>query len=817
MADVIDPALRRSGRFDTEIEVTIPNEDERFQILKFYTKKLPLDPSVDLRSIAASCNGCVGADLEALCREAAMSAVRKSSDANEEAGMRSLTMDDWKHARSAVGPSITRGVTVEIPMVSWEDIGGLKNLKKKLQQAVEWPLKHSAAFSRLGVSPVCGILLHGPPGCSKTTLAKAAAHAAQASFFSLSGAKLYSTYVGEGEALLHNTFWRAHLAALSIIFFDEADVVAAKRGGKSSSNITVGERLLSTLLTEMDGLKQAKGILVLAATNRPHAIDAALMRPGCFDLSPLLSNDVDLKQIAEDTELFTGAELEGLCREARIVALREDISASVTDLRLERVLEVKKATKDRCTRFEQSRREPHSISRPPEPISYRAEVPYSGQRSFAEVLKGVTPTVARKDILSIKANEEDLGWLHGSVIVRLNSEFSNINIGNVLKEKGLDHVLVKKRGGRVIVLTFKSKEELKSNICNIKEWFKEWSQFVMEWKPGLYLEQERCVWLRCYGIPLNLWNRGTLNNIGSMWGTVLSLDGDICRPKSFSYTRIRVATSCMEFINKTISLDCKGKLHPILCSSNEIYGSVVERTSPKECFREKEADHVMEVNTIVEESKWDEGLIRVEEVCTKEVDQRTGSNDCHLGEEVNTVVEETILEESVHNPNCIVEQVSTPGFIKSFSGSRDGSGFGINLEMDLAFSKNLNRKGFLSINQSGLVKQPTSVPKLLRNEKRKRKKKVQLEGFTSFARLHGQKAAAVSKHTSRSVIFRPIAAAIARSDLSEGVTSPNNLFLNEAKATTQLGKSFGINFNRKEDDVLNKIIKLELKDKERSK
>ncbi|KAI8015003.1 hypothetical protein LOK49_LG05G00569 [Camellia lanceoleosa] len=248
--DAIDPALRRSGRFDTEIEVTTPNEDERFQILK-----------------------------------AAMSAVRKSSDANEEAGMRSLTMDDWKHARSVVGPSITRGVIVEIPKVSWEDIGGLKNLKKKLQQAVEWPLKHSAAFSRLGVSPVCGILLHGPPGCSKTTLAKAAAHAAQASFFSLSGAELYSMYVGEGEALLHNTFRRARLAAPSIIFFDEADVVAAKRGGKSSSNIAVGERLLSTLLTEMDGLEQTKGILVLAATNRPHAIDAALMRPGHFDLT----------------------------------------------------------------------------------------------------------------------------------------------------------------------------------------------------------------------------------------------------------------------------------------------------------------------------------------------------------------------------------------------------------------------------------------------------------------------------------------------------------------------------------------------------
>ncbi|XP_019252446.1 PREDICTED: cell division control protein 48 homolog B isoform X2 [Nicotiana attenuata] len=348
--DSIDPALRRAGRFDAEIEVTTPTEEERLHILKLYTKKLQLDASVDLRAIAASCNGYVGADLEALCREAAMSAVRKCSDSNLDEGSYSISMEDWKHARSVVGPSITRGVTVEIPNVSWEDIGGLKDIKKRLQQAVEWPLKHSETFERLGVSPFRGILLHGPPGCSKTTLAKAAAHAAQASFFSLSGAELYSMYVGEGEALLRNTFRRARLAAPSIIFFDEADVVATKRGGSSSGSSTVGERLLSTLLTEMDGLEQAKGILVLAATNRPHAIDAALMRPGRFDLvlyvpppdlearfeilcvhtrDMKLSDDVNLRQIAEDTELFTGAELEGLCREAGIVALRENISATV--------------------------------------------------------------------------------------------------------------------------------------------------------------------------------------------------------------------------------------------------------------------------------------------------------------------------------------------------------------------------------------------------------------------------------------------------------------------------------------------------------
>ncbi|XP_027099778.1 cell division control protein 48 homolog B isoform X3 [Coffea eugenioides] len=348
--DAIDPALRRSGRFDTEIEVTTPSEAERFQILKLYTKRLSLDPDVNLQSLAAACNGYVGADLEALCREAALSALRKSSDGDLGGKICNITVDDFKHARSIVGPSITRGVTVEIPKVSWEDIGGLYELKKKLQQAVEWPLKHSSAFSRLGVSPIRGILLHGPPGCSKTTLAKAAGHAAQASFFSLSGAELFSMYVGEGEALLRNTFRRARLAAPSIIFFDEADVVAARRGGSSSGSTTVGERLLSTLLTEMDGLEQAKGILVLAATNRPHAIDAALMRPGRFDLvlyvpppdlearyeilrvhtrGMKVDPDVDLGQIAADTELFTGAELEGLCKEAGIVALREDISATL--------------------------------------------------------------------------------------------------------------------------------------------------------------------------------------------------------------------------------------------------------------------------------------------------------------------------------------------------------------------------------------------------------------------------------------------------------------------------------------------------------
>ncbi|KAL7228748.1 hypothetical protein ACSBR2_007444 [Camellia fascicularis] len=314
----------------------------------------------------------------------------------------------------------------------------------------------------------------------------------------------------------------------------------------------------------------------------------------------------------------------------------------------------------------------------------------------------------------------------------------------------------------------------------------------------------RCVWLRCHDISLNLWNMSTFNSIGSLWGSVLNLDGDICQPKVFSHTRIRVVTSCMEFINKTIVLECKVKLHPIIVckdllsdssnmkhngiedsSSNDICGSEMKGNVLEECCKEKEEDvevvgvkvHIpnsgMVVNTVVEETKWDEGFSRDNGACTKEVEQREGPIDCHTGEES----EETLIEESVHSPESQV-QVSTPGFIKSLSGSRDGLGHGINLEVDLAqaLSKNLNGRGILSLNHSGLV----------------------------------------SKYNSKSVIYRPAAAAITLSDMSEGATSLNNYLLEEVKATLQLGKSLGINFNGEEDVVLNKIIELEIQDKERA-
>ncbi|GAB4813702.1 hypothetical protein N2152v2_000748 [Parachlorella kessleri] len=256
---------------------------------------------------------------------------------------------DFEAALRRVGPSVARGAALDVAPVAWEDIGGLEGVKQKLRQAVEWPLQHADAFQRLGLTPPRGVLLHGPPGCSKTTLARAAATASGATFIALSGAQLYSMYVGEGEAALRDAFSRARLAAPSILFFDELDSIVGKRVEGQQASHDVSVRLLTTFLTEMDGLELATGLLVLAATNRPQAIDPALLRPGRFDLvlfvpppdeagrvaalkihtrAMPLAPDVDLPALARDTPLYTGAELAGLCREAALAALREDFSGA---------------------------------------------------------------------------------------------------------------------------------------------------------------------------------------------------------------------------------------------------------------------------------------------------------------------------------------------------------------------------------------------------------------------------------------------------------------------------------------------------------
>ncbi|KAL0051736.1 hypothetical protein WJX82_001191 [Trebouxia sp. C0006] len=361
--NVLDPALRRPGRLDREVAIPVPGPTERAAILQLHAGSLPLADDVALPDLATACHGYSGADLAALCREAAMTALSDAAAAILEGGSEGSEVDmklarpvsqaDFEGAMKRVGPSITRGSEVAVSPVLWESIGGLEDVKARLQQAVEWPLQHAGAFQRLGLTAPRGILLHGPPGCSKTTLARAAVTASKASLFPLSGAQLYSMYVGEGEALLRGTFKMARQAAPSIIFLDEVDSLAGKRdegeGGRGGSSGHAGSRLLSALLTEMDGMELATGVQILAATNRPGALDAALLRPGRLDLilyvpppdvagrlqtlqihtqDMPLAEDVDLQAMAAACDMFTGAELAGLCREAAITALREDLQGA---------------------------------------------------------------------------------------------------------------------------------------------------------------------------------------------------------------------------------------------------------------------------------------------------------------------------------------------------------------------------------------------------------------------------------------------------------------------------------------------------------
>ncbi|KAL4854008.1 Cell division control protein 48 B [Chlorella vulgaris] len=339
--NAVDPALRRPGRFDVEIMVPPPDATARASILQVLIQHLPLHEPLDLTQLASDCHGYTGADLGALCREAAMNAASKG--AASVGG--TISAGDFVAAMKRVGPSLARGATAPFEAVSWNDIGGLWSVKQRLKQAVEWPLRHADAFRRLALSPPRGILLHGPPGCCKTTLVRAAASASGATLICLSGTQLYSMYVGQGEALLRDSFKRARLVAPSILFLDEVDSIVGKRSSHERG-ADMSARLLTSLLSEMDGLERAEGILVMGATNRPQALDAALTRPGRFDLTMYvpppdeqgrlqalrihsrtipLAPDVDLSYIATCTGCFTGAELAAVCREAALAALREDV------------------------------------------------------------------------------------------------------------------------------------------------------------------------------------------------------------------------------------------------------------------------------------------------------------------------------------------------------------------------------------------------------------------------------------------------------------------------------------------------------------
>jgi transitional endoplasmic reticulum ATPase len=352
--NAIDPALRRPGRFDREIEIGVPNKQGRLEILQIHTRGMPLAEDVDLEKIASVTHGFVGADLEALCKEAAMRALRrilpqidfeKETIPAEILNKITVTMNDFMEALRDVEPSAMREVLVEVPTVKWEDIGGLADVKLELQEAVEWPLKYPEVFEHLDAKPPKGILLYGPPGTGKTLLAKAVANESEANFISVKGPELLSKWVGESERAVREIFRKAKQAAPSIIFFDEIDSIAPVRGGGyGDSHVT--ERVISQLLTEMDGLEELRGVVVIAATNRPDIIDPALLRPGRFDKllyvpppeikarkeilkihlkNKPLAEDVDIEELSKGTEGYTGADLAAVCNTAVMLAIREHI------------------------------------------------------------------------------------------------------------------------------------------------------------------------------------------------------------------------------------------------------------------------------------------------------------------------------------------------------------------------------------------------------------------------------------------------------------------------------------------------------------
>ncbi|XP_025763700.1 transitional endoplasmic reticulum ATPase isoform X3 [Oreochromis niloticus] len=355
----VDPALRRFGRFDREIDIGIPDSTGRLEILQIHTKNMKLAQDVDLERIATETHGHVGADLAALCSEAALQAIRKKMtliDLEDETidadllNSMAVTMDDFQWALSQSNPSALRETVAEVPQVNWEDIGGLDEVKRELQELVQYPVEYPDKFLKFGMTPSRGVLFYGPPGCGKTLLAKAIANECQANFVSIKGPEMLTMWFGESEANVRDVFDKARQAAPCILFFDELDSIAKSRGGGAGDAGGAADRVINQILTEMDGMSDKKNVFIIGATNRPDIIDPAILRPGRLDqliYIPLpdkpsrtailkanlrkspVARDVDLEYLSGITDGFSGADLTEICQRACKLAIREAIEAEI--------------------------------------------------------------------------------------------------------------------------------------------------------------------------------------------------------------------------------------------------------------------------------------------------------------------------------------------------------------------------------------------------------------------------------------------------------------------------------------------------------
>ncbi|MCK4326010.1 AAA family ATPase, partial [bacterium] len=351
--NAVDPALRRPGRFDREISIPIPDKNGRFEIIQIHSRGMPLSENVDLEKLSSITHGFVGADLEALAREAAMTSLRKIlpkidfelADIPYETLLElEVTMDNFMEALKEIEPSAIREVFVEVPDVKWSDVGGVEDIKKQLMETIEWPLRYPDLFTKARTTPPKGVLLYGVPGTGKTLVAKAVANESGVNFISVKGPALMSKYLGESEKGIREVFKKAKQASPTIIFFDEIDALVPIRGMGGGDSTHTTERVISQFLTELDGIEELKGVVVLGATNRFDMIDPAILRPGRFDLllelpipdeatrleifkihtkAKPLDKNVDLKSLAKTTDKYTGADIEAICRQASMFAIRE--------------------------------------------------------------------------------------------------------------------------------------------------------------------------------------------------------------------------------------------------------------------------------------------------------------------------------------------------------------------------------------------------------------------------------------------------------------------------------------------------------------